>query len=518
MIKRPSVAIKQNDYANVKKFLAISLAAIMIFGSFSVGFLAGDNFAFGAKPTKAGKNDRNVIEWSNGAPSGAHHNLIIHGKKLAYDCDNSPGGGSVFVPTYTAEADNNPQTIEFVTNQKSKVENLTATDPCSEHYDKDPVQVQIPYESSGYYVYWSLKGKPDNGKSGGVSNFTLAGPNITQFCNVTEAGSVVFEGDSDVGSALLNFTDNIRHEDTGANANQFDIGETVYLDIEPNQLVSDGDTRLANAATQGFADGSVVGGADSDKPLALIAFVNGTELYRDTDTGGSYSIGEPIYDETNGSIPNVVDPGDVRLFVKDGSEALSCEDVDLINGAGAITDKKAFKLKGASLERFDYTPPQKGKGKSNFVDITGLFQWSGAICNATILDNATINTIDDGQITITDFDGDGDLDNADLVSLGYATDNDDADATIIGPAETAALSNDQDPLDPKSDDGIINTEKEFAAFMEIVFGGPPYECTAIYDVWVFNLAQIVAVGVEVINDGGITVQVRFYPVATTVVE
>jgi len=519
MIKQPSVAIKQNDYANVKKFLAISLAAIMIFGSFSVGFLSGDNFALGAKPTKSGSG-KNVIEWSNGAPSGAHHNLIIHGKKLAYDCDNSPGGGSVFVPAYTAEADNNPQTIEFVTNQKSKIENLTATDPCSEHFDGDPIQVQIPYESSGYYVYWSLKGKPDNGRNsdGNVSNFTLAGPNITQFCNVTEASSIVKEGDSDFGDLLKNFTLNIMHEDTGSTPMEFDIGETVYDDIDTSLNVTDGDERLANAGNWTDAseakpaiDGSFVELAPDDEDVGqdLEPFVNGTEMYRDTDSSLEYSIGEPIYEDSDMS-------GDVSVgFVKDGSEALSCDDLDLINGAGAITDKKAFKLKNGSLERFDPdNPPQKGKGKNKFVDITGLFQWSGAICNATILANATINTIDDGQITITDFDVDGDLTRDDLVGLGYATDVGDADTTIIDPAETTAQIKEQ----TEASDGIINTEKEFAAFMEIVFGGPPYNCTAVYDVWVFNLAQIVAVGVDVINDGGITVQVRFYPVATTVVE
>jgi hypothetical protein len=534
MIKKTSMTIKQNDYANIKKLLAISLAAIMVFGSFSLGSLTADNSAFGAKG--GGHKTKEVIEWSNGAPSGAHHNLIIHGKKLTYDCDETPGGGSVFVPTYTSLA-SETQTIEFVSNQKSKIENLTATDPCSEEFSNDNsgAQVQIPYESSGYYVYWSLKGKPQNGKdsTNNVSNFTLAGPNITQFCNVTEASSIVQEGDSDVGSLLMNFTNNIRHEDTGSNVNQFDIGETVYLDNEPNQIASDGDTRLANAGNWTdpntllpFVDGSVVDGDgllldDPDKDETLAAFVNGTEMYRDTDLSGDYTIGEPIYDDSTGSIPNEVDAGDTRLFVKDGSEALSCDDEDLINGAGAITDKEAFKLKNGSLERFDDSPPQKGKGKNNFVDITGLFQWSGAICNATILDDP-INTNDDGQITIEDFDifnVDGELDWED-VSAALGVDETTAKG-YIDAAEDDAINignQDQPNPDPNSDDNLINTDKEFAAFMEVVYGEPPYECTAIYDEWVFNLAQIVGVGVDVINDGGITVQVRFYPVDTTVIE
>jgi hypothetical protein len=520
MIKKTSMTLTQNNYGNVRKLLAISLAAIMVFGSFSLGSLTADNSAFAAKANGGGKNNKDVIAWSNGAPSGAHENLIIHGKKSTYDCDETPGGGSVFVPTYTDGK--GTQTIEFVSNQKSKVENLTATDPCSEWFSNDNsgAQVQIPYESSGYYVYWSLKGKPQNGHNsdGNISNFTLAGPNITQFCNVTESGSIVLEGDSDVGSLLMNFTDNIGHENFGGLSAGFEIGETVYNETNgsTSDLVDIGDERLANSGKwldpiDPLVDGSVVDGDDTDNGQALVGFVNGTEMYRDTDLSGDYTIGEPIYDDSTGSIPNEVDAGDTRLFVKDGSEALSCEDEDLINGAGAITDKEAFKLKNGSLERFDDSPPQKGKGKNNFVDITGLFQWSGAVCDATILQNITINTIDDGQITITDFDGDGELTPADIDGLGYGTA--DTLGDIVTPAEDAAIANGQE----EASDGVINTEKEFAAFMEIVFG-TDYSCTAIYDEWVFNLAQIVAEGLEVINDGGLTVQVRFYPVDTTVIE
>ncbi|MEJ2261496.1 MAG: hypothetical protein P8X83_07580, partial [Nitrosopumilaceae archaeon] len=95
------MTISYNDYNNAKKVLAISLAAIMVFGSFSLGSLTADHSAFAAKPQE--KNGKNVIEWSNGVPSGAHHNLIGHGKKADYNCDDSPGGGSVFFSQYTNE-------------------------------------------------------------------------------------------------------------------------------------------------------------------------------------------------------------------------------------------------------------------------------------------------------------------------------------------------------------------------------------------------------------------------------
>ncbi len=499
LIKKTSMTISYNDYVNAKKVLAISLAAIMVFGSFSLGSLTADHSAFAAKPQD--KNGKNVIEWSNGVPSGAHHNLIGHGKKADYNCDDSPGGGSVFFSQYTN--DTVKETIEFISNQKSKVENLTAIDPCSEAFTgNDPIQVQLPYEEEGYYVFWSLKGGPDKGKKQEASNITLAGPIINHICNVTEVNSLVKEGDSDFGNLLMNFTNFTAYTDDNPADGMF-FNETVYRDLDLSENVTAGDQRLAN--TDLTLD---VTGGDSDVGDILSHFENGTEMYRDTDSSGNYTIGEPIYKDADMSGDVSVD--DIRLFVKDGSEALSCSDEDLINVAGAITDKEAFKVKNGSLERFDSSSPQKGKGKSTFVDMTGMFLWSGAVCDATILANATINTIDDDQISIEDFDVDGDLTNADLVSLGYAVDNTDADNNIIGPAEAAAQANGQ----IEASDGIINTEKEFAAFMEIVFGDD-YSCKAIYDEWVFNLAQIVNVGLEIINDGATTVQMRFYPVATT---
>jgi hypothetical protein len=509
------MTISHNDYTNAKKVLAISLAAIMVFGSFSLGSLTADYSAFGAKPQD--KNGKNVIEWSNGVPSGAHHNLIGHGKKADYNCDDSPGGGSVFFSQYTNETVK--ETIEFISNQKSKVENLTAIDPCSEAFTgNDPIQVQIPYEEEGYYVFWSLKGGPDKGKNQEASNITLAGPIINHICNVTEAGSTVKDGDSDFGDLLLNFTSNIMHENSTGLTPLFDIGETVYDDIDTSQNVTNGDQRLANAGTWAYSDGSFVddsGPGDDDLDLPLANFLNGTEMYRDTDSSLEYSMGEPIYNDVDMS--GNVTANDIRLFVKDGSEALSCSDEDLINGAGAITDKEAFKVKNGSLERFDSASPQKGKGKSTFVDITGMFQWSGAVCDATILENATLNSqapLD--QISMEDFNGgamDDVIEFSDLMAT-LGVDQLTAEG-MIDDAELDAINDGgQDNSDPKSNNDQIDTDKEFAAFMENEFGDD-YSCNAVYDFWVFNLAQIVNVGLEIINDGATNIQLRFYPVATT---
>ena len=47
--------------------------------------------ALAAKPSRP---DNNVIERSNGYPSGPHQNLNIHGKNDDYQCDPTPGGNA----------------------------------------------------------------------------------------------------------------------------------------------------------------------------------------------------------------------------------------------------------------------------------------------------------------------------------------------------------------------------------------------------------------------------------------
>jgi len=73
-------------------------------------------------------------------------------------------------------------------------------------------------------------------------------------------GSVVDAAafDFDIGFPLVSFTGNEMHEDVLTLNGLFDTGETVYDDADASLDVSAGDIRLANAATQGFSDGSVV--------------------------------------------------------------------------------------------------------------------------------------------------------------------------------------------------------------------------------------------------------------------
>jgi hypothetical protein len=128
--------------------------------------------SFAAKP-------QDVIEKSNGFPSGLHFNLGVHGKSSDYSCNGTPGGNSVFVCEYGG------QIIQYVSNKKSSLTELFVLDPCSDCFDDppdyDPVTVMLPHyieldtgdviPAGGFWVIGRILGKPNNGK-----NCTNLGP------------------------------------------------------------------------------------------------------------------------------------------------------------------------------------------------------------------------------------------------------------------------------------------------------------------------------------------------------
>ena len=285
--------------------------------------LDADILANAAKPQK-------VIEYSNGYPSGAHYNLNIHGKDPnTYNCDSTPGGNSVFIDE---EGDS---TIKYISNKKSSVTELVAKDPCAEAFDLDPIEVQIPKENEGYYVFARVPGNHQN--TGGESSLLMVpNPNI-EACNDTE------EGNPDFGD-LTSCPDDPLNEDL----------------------------------------------------LAL----------------------------------------------------------------GLITSNGAFDLENQEFVQVDNSKNEKGKGqgKSKAIDITGLFLWTGYVCDDSY------DTNGDGKITIddvTDLDGDGDVDELDL-----------------------------------------------ALYLQT-------NCTHFDSKWVFSVADLVVVDNTITNDYVKLLKLRFYPVATT---
>jgi hypothetical protein len=149
-----------------------SLAAIFFIG------WAG---LFAAGPTLAGK-PQDVIGMSNGYPSGAHFNLIIHGKDTnTFTCEGVAGGGSLFV------ADYGRSTIQYISNKKASITELT-------------VQVQLPYDE--YYVFARLHGKPKT--TAGTPSSVLLTPNpVLQVCNQDPNNPDAFGDYTEFDAALM---------------------------------------------------------------------------------------------------------------------------------------------------------------------------------------------------------------------------------------------------------------------------------------------------------------------------
>lgn len=290
--------------------------------------LDGDIMANAAKPQK-------VIEYSNGYPSGAHHNLNIHGKDPdTFNCDSTPGGNSVFIDE---EGDS---TIKYISNKKSSVTTLIAQDPCAEVFDGNPVEVQIPSEDQGYYVFGRVPSNHQN--TGGESSLIMVpNPNI-EACNDT------VEGNPDFG------------------------------------------------------------------------------------------------------------------------DLTSCPDDDLL-ALGLVTSNGVFDLQDQEFVPVDNSANEQGKGqgKSKAVDITGLFLWTGDVCDDSF------DTNGDGEITIDDLpDADGD---------GF--------------------------VDDLNGDGVID-ELDLAIYLET-------NCAHIDSKWVFSVADLVVVDNTITNDNVKLLKLRFYPVSTT---
>jgi hypothetical protein len=162
----------------MKKVIFIILAVVLV--------LALPTAALADKPSKpphSGEGNQ-LIPRPNGFPAGPHYNLNIHGKKADFACNDTPGGGSVFVDEY------GPATIQYVSNRKGSLTELMVLDPCA--VDNGVAKVQLPYEADGYYVFGRILGKPDNSSNKGDASSVILYPNVVvQACNDT--------GDPDFG-------------------------------------------------------------------------------------------------------------------------------------------------------------------------------------------------------------------------------------------------------------------------------------------------------------------------------
>ena len=153
-----------------------------------VALLVGAVAVMAAKPQKSGSG-KDVIALSNGFPSGQHFNLNIHGKDPeTFVCDATSGGKSVFIAEY------GNSTIQYVSNKKASVYDLTVLDPCAmpDPYGDGVAKVQLPYKvmvddtptpAGGYYVFARILGKPNNSKVEPSSNIILYPNTVVEACN-----------------------------------------------------------------------------------------------------------------------------------------------------------------------------------------------------------------------------------------------------------------------------------------------------------------------------------------------
>lgn len=447
---------------------SIALFAILVSGMFILSGLFSLS-ALAAKP-------QNVMEWSNGFPSGEHFNLNIHGKKTNYVCNNSeeaePFGNSIFVPL------NGLSEINFVSNKKSLVEDITVLDPCADPLattsgDSDPALIQIP-TNEAYQVYARILGTPTNKKSIDPTPSVAFSPKLPIACddigetvyndtdssgNVTPGdtrlanaakfgyadGSIVLSGDidGDQNLNLVNFTANETHVESTVNG-IFDVGEPIYYDTDNSGNVTAGDIRLANAPT-GYDEGIAVASGDSDANDAddLVAFIDGVEMHEET-----------------GGTPNMFDYGLVGF-----GDLTSC--AQSLMGIGAVDGENGYGLDGQELTRFA-SPESKGKGKSIAVNITDMFYWSGFACDPSVDIAEPLGVIDESDLP-SDY-------------LDFLTDTEG--------------------------DGYVD---DYLVYLE----GQDL-CNEHTNEWIFNIADLVLYGWNYENAGAKLVQVRFYPQSTTV--
>jgi hypothetical protein len=382
MIKKTSMTTKRQNINGKKLLLTITASTVLLGGLFAIGF--GDEMiALAAKAP-------DVIDKSNGFPSGLHYNLHISGKGENFNPDpskcSSDGGNTVFTPLYSTEGEGADQTLSMYVNKKASQTNLIVRDHCTEAFDGNGAQLQLPNKfedgtpiTDGMYVFARVLGGPDKGAEGDSNIVLIPNPDV-EACKLTEE-----EGAGDASDC------------TDSNGNKQEFVELGYV----------------------TKNGAYVGDPEGD----------GEKLYRYT---------------TDGEIT------------------------------------------------------KKGKGAKNGVNITGLFTWSGDACKDIVVD---------GEITIADFDignTNGVVDSLD----------DGIDQVLhIDLAETYAGAG-------SNSNGVVDNDAELNELIKILAEDESFEgCVDVPPTWVFNIlgddVDLVIYNQTLVNDGVSNLQIRFYPVETT---
>ena len=276
--------------------------------------------------------------------------------------------------------------------------------------------------------------------SGPHFNLNIHGKKDSYQCNSTAGGGSVFV--REYGESTIQYVSNKKSS----------VSELVVLD--PCAEWFDGDAAVVQLpkAEQGyFVFGRIHGkpgnGKDEGDPSSIILYPN------------------PAVQACNDTDPANPDFGNYT----------ECPDDPLL-ALGLITTQGVYEVTEAGFERFDQNSDSKGKGKSKAQDITGLFMWTGYVCDAS-LDTSGPDGEPDGVIDEYDVPIEYDL----LVNGG-------------------------------NENGVIDPEELENWLDDQVLAGT---CTYYENEWVFNIADLVIQDQTVNNDGTKLLQIRFYPVATT---
>jgi hypothetical protein len=180
-----------------------------------------------------------------------------------------------------------------------------------------------------------------------------------------------------------------------------------------------------------------------------------------------------------------------------------------------------------NLVRFDSEPEGKGRGKNIGKDITNMLMWTGCVYQP-ILDTNNDGVVDENYVPLA-YDTDGTPGISPDEFQTWLDDNregyvypDSLDVNADGVVDELDV-----PHDPYDEDS--NSFIDWDEFVAWVNDNLPSGTTiedllvalwACYDepVWVFSIADLVYQNQVVINDGIKNLQIRFYPVATTVFE
>jgi len=204
---------------------------------------------------------------------------------------------------------------------------------------------------------------------------------------------------------------------------------------------------------------------------------------------------------------------------------------EVVLGLGMITQQGVFKKDvSGKLSRFD-GDGDKGKGKSQGIYITDMFLWSGLVFHPDLDVNAdaVVNEMDViADSCPWDADQSGIIEQSEIDAWASVhPDLDDVALPLDGAVDAKDVIADTCEYDTNGDgvisyDGNIDMDNfpdcEFEEWLQDnetnEFGNPLW---AHYDEeWVFTIADLVYLNQVVTNQGIKNLQIRFYPVATTV--